>query len=64
MDFVHVDLKTKWLKDYLLRILFFFFHSVKQETGNNNDDDDDDDDDDDNDNNKYELFLEEAERMR
>ena len=59
MDFVHVDLKTKWLKDYLLRILFFFFHSVKQETGNNNDDDDDD-----NDNNKYEFFLQEAERLR
>jgi len=53
MDFVHVDLKTKCLKDYL-----FFFHSVKQETGNNNNDDDDDN------NNKYEFFLREAERTR
>lgn len=58
MDFVHADLKTKCVKDYLLRMLFcFFFHSVKQETGNNNNDDDDDN------NNKYE-FLQETERTR
>ena len=63
MDFVHVDLKTKCVKDYLLRIfLFIYFYSVKQETGNNNNNNNNNNDDDD-DNNIHAFFLQEAKPM-